>query len=64
MGLSLGAPLAVTEKPEPSVRPLMSKVSPALVLHVTPSLAPRDESCIRTIWLSAVTAEVWSVVET
>jgi hypothetical protein len=64
MGLSLDASLAVTEKLEPSMRPLTSKVSPALVLHVTPSFAPRDESSVRNIWLSAVIAEVWTVVET
>jgi len=30
----------------------------AVVLHVIPNLAPKDESCTTKIWLFAVTAEV------
>jgi hypothetical protein len=42
----------------------MLKVGPVWVLFFTPSFAPRAESCVRNIWLSPVTAEVWTVVET
>ena len=62
--MPLGAWLTETVKLEPSVLPLIRSVSPSLVLHVTPSFASRDESCVRNIWLSAVTADVRTVVET